>query len=443
MKAKTIVLTELQHREIEENSKTKLQSFQRKIYQKAKQNPKYKFYCLYDKVFRKDILEESYRRVKKSHGTGGIDKVKFEDLEGKEDEFIEEIQEELKRRTYRPTQLKRVMIPKKEGKFRPLRIPTIKDRVVQMALKIVIEPIFESGFKECSYGYRPKKSAQQAIGKLQKELFREIYKKEEERKTVESIDLSNCFETIPHKYLMRIIAQRIIDREMLKLIKRILKAKAMGEDTKEDKDSGTPQGGVISPLLANIYLNKLEEYWEEKGNQSTMVRYADDCVIILNKKEEESYKEFLDHIENELKLKVNREKTKTENIKEGVEYLGFCLKEKTSRNKKQYLSVEPSKTSMKGIRRKIKEATKSQTGESNEEVVMTVNRKLKGWQQYFDNIAMGKTRNQIRTYAEKRVAKLISKRNKKSEICWKIFEGGKLYTECGLYKMTNMERKFC
>ena len=278
MKTKTIVLTELQHREIEENSETKLQSFQRKIYQKAKQNPKYKFYCLYDKVFRRDVLEEAYRRVRKSGGTGGIDGIDFEDIKGKEEEFIDEIQEELKRRAYRPKQLRQVMIPKKNGKLRPLRIPTIKDRVVQAAVKLVIEPIFEADFKECSYGYRPKKSAQQAIGKLQKELFREIYKPEEKRKTVESIDLSNCFETIPHKELIAIIAKRIIDREMLKLIKKMLKTKAMGEDTKEDEDSGTPQGGVISPLLANIYLNKMEEYWEGKGNQSMMIRYADDCV---------------------------------------------------------------------------------------------------------------------------------------------------------------------
>ena len=262
----TIVLNELQHRQIEENSKTKLQAFQRKIYLKAKQNPKYKFYCLYDKVFRLDTLKEAYRKVKANKGAAGIDGMKFSDLEGKEEEFINGIQIELKKKTYRPNRLREVQIPKKNGKTRTLKIPTIKDRVVQMAVKLIIEPIFEADFKDCSYGYRPKKSAQQAIGEINKTLFKEIYKPEDQRKEIKSIDLTDCFNTIPHKELIQMIAKRIIDRQLLKLIKMMLKAGAMEIKGKDEDKTGTPQGGVLSPLLANIYLDKIDEYWEKKGN---------------------------------------------------------------------------------------------------------------------------------------------------------------------------------
>jgi len=440
----TIVLTELQHRRIEENSKTKVQAFQRKLYLKAKQNPKYKFYCLYDKVFRKDMLEEAYKRVKINKGAAGIDGTTFKELEGIEEKFINEIQTELKGKTYRPNRLRKVEIPKKNGKTRILKIPTIKDRVVQMVVKLIIEPIFEADFKDCSYGYRPKKSAHQAIGKMDKELYREMYKLKDRRKEVKSIDLAECFNAIPHKELIQIIAKRIIDRQMLKLIKMMLKAGVMKrEENEEDKgDKGTPQGGVLSPLLANIYLDQIDKYWEKEGKLSKMIRYADDVVIILDKREKQKYKEFLEYIERNLKLKVNNEKTKTENIKDGVEYLGFRMKIKTSRRQKQYLSIEPCKESLKGIKQKIKEIVKNKSIESTESVIRRTNSVLRGWQQYFDNISMGKTRGQIKKFTEERLAKMITKRNKRKKISWKLVGHGKLYRKHGLYNMQNLGRKF-
>ena len=409
---------------------------------KAKQNPKYKFYCLYDKVFRLDTLNEAYRKVKANKGAAGIDGMKFSDLEGKEEEFINGIQIELKKKTYRPNRLREVQIPKKNGKTRTLKIPTIKDRVVQMAVKLIIEPIFEADFKDCSYGYRPKKSAQQAIGEINKTLFKEIYKPEDQRKEIKSIDLTDCFNTIPHKELIQMIAKRIIDRQLLKLIKMMLKAGAMEIKGKDEDKTGTPQGGVLSPLLANIYLDKIDEYWEKKGNLSKLIRYADDSVIILDKREEEKYIEFLKYIERDLKLRINKEKTKTENIKDGVNYLGFTLRKKTSKNHKQYLSMEPDKESLKRIKGKIREITGNRARMSTKEIIERVNRILRGWQQYFDNIAMGKTRNQINRYTELKVAKLISKRNKRKGIVWKLVGHGKLYNKYGLHKMINLGRKF-
>jgi len=440
---KTIVLTKLQNSQIEENSKTKLQAFQRKIYLKAKQNPKYKFYCLYDKVFRKDVLKEAYRRVKANKGAPGIDRIAFDDLEGKEEEYINEIQEELKRKQYRPNGLREIEIPKENGKKRLLRIPTIKDRIVQMAIKIIIEPIFEADFEENSYGYRPKKSAHQAIAKLDKSLFREIYKTEENRKEIKSADLSDCFNVIPQKELLQLISKRIIDRQLIKVIKMIMKTGIMEKREEEDKeDRGTPQGGVLSPLLANIYLDKLDKYWKKNTTKSKMIRYADDFVIILDKAEEERYNKFLEYIQGELKLKVNKEKTRTESIRQGVKFLGFQIKEKTSKRKKQYLSLEPSKEAIKKIRGKIKDMTKRTNIASTEDTIQRINWVLRGWQQYFDNISMGKTRNEVKNYVELRVMKFISKRKKKRKITWKLFEKGELYEKYGLHKMENLGRKF-
>jgi len=455
--SKTIVLTELQHRQIEENSKTKVQAFQRKIYLKSRQNPNYRFYCLYDKVFRKDFLIEAYRKVKANQGVAGIDKTTFKDLEGKEETFIDEIHQELKAKTYKPSRLKEVEIPKTKGKTRKIRIPTIKDRVVQMALKMVIEPIFEADFEDNSFGYRPKKSAQQAIGRVGKELFKDIYRVN--KREIKSADLSDCFNTIPHPELMRAIARRINDRQVLKLVKMIVKTGVLekGSAVKKDKSNknngdkqdkqgnnkrGTPQGGVISPLLANIYLDKLDKYWKENSKISQMTRYADDFVILLHKKEEKKFNEFLEFLERDLKLKVNREKTKTETLKEGVNFLGFTMREKTSKRQKQYLSIEPNLKACKKIRESIKLEIKHRTGKKTEETINRINRKLRGWQEYFDNICMGKTREKINRYTELKVARMISKNNKREKICWKLFGNKEIYKKYALYKMKNLGRKF-
>ncbi len=438
-----IVLTELQHKQIEANSVTKLQAFQRKIYLKAKQNKDYKFYCLYDKVFRRDTLEEAYKRVKANKWTWWVDGIEFKDLENKETEFIDEIQKELKENIYKPQKLKEVEIPKSNWKKRKLRIPTIKDRVVQMALKIIIEPIFEADFEDNSYWYRPKKSAHEAIGNIQKELFREVYKEEENRKTIYSIDLSDCFNTIPHKELLNVIAKRIIDRKVLHLIKMMIE---VWRDKEKEKDwkgkRWTPQWWVISPLLANIYLDKLDKYWKIQTKYSKMYRYADDTVIILHKNEENKFQQFLEYIWNEMKLTVNKDKTEISQVDKWINYLGFTMMEKMSRNNKKYLSVEPSKKAMNKVKETLRNKIKSNNSISTKEMIEYTNKVLKWWQQYFDNICMWKTRNQINTFVELRVAKMISKRNKRNGITWKLFENNKLNTKYGLYKMINLNRRF-
>lgn len=429
-----IALTTLQHSRIEEASKTTLQAFQRKIYLKAKTNPEYKFYCLYDKVFRKDTLEEAYKRVKANRGAPGVDGITFDDLKDQEAAFLETLQTELKQKTYRPSALRAVAIPKRNGTMRTLRIPTIKDRVVQMAVKLIIEPIFEADFKDCSYGYRPKRSAHDEIRKLGVLLFKDIYA--QEKKTMQSIDLSNCFDTIPHRELMRCIGRRVIDRELLKLIKALLKAGVMNETI------GTPQGGVASPLLANIYLDRIDTYWENHFSHSTLFRYADDMVAVLTADEAQSFHGFLNYIEQELKLLINREKSRVATTKEGIDCLGFTLREKTSRRQKRYLSIEPTREAMNRIRERVRTIVRWNNGASTADTIERVNTLLRGWQHYFDNICMGRTRYDINDFVKQRVAKMISRRNKRRDITWKLFADRALYEKYGLYKLNNLGRKF-
>jgi len=447
-KPKTILLSKEQHKSIEENSESKLQAFQRKIYLKAKQNPKYKFYCLYDKVCRTDAIQEAYKRVKENNGAPGIDKQTFSDLEKnkQEEAFLSDIQQELINQIYTPERLREIKIPKtgSKTKTRTLKIPTIKDRVVQMAIKLIIEPIFEADFKENSYGYRPKKSAHQAITKLNNRLFPDIYKKPHQQKEICSIDLSDCFDTIPHHELIHLIAKRIIDKRLLKLIKTIIKA---GAQKPEDKDKetggkGTPQGGVLSPLLANIYLDRLDDFWETRDTKSLMLRYADDMVILLSKEDEATFQSFLDYTEQDLKLIVNKEKTSRNTIQQGFDFLGFTIRQKTSKNKKQCINIEPSKKSLNRIRDKLRHTINWRSPLSNEEVIDSVSSIIKGWHFYFDNIAMGKTRQKLKWYIEGKMGKFLTKRNKKRRATWKLFSTQKLYKELELYELRNLGRKF-
>ncbi len=268
-----------------------IRTLQRKLYRKAKQEKTYRFYALYDKVYRADILGHAYNLVKANKGSAGIDGVTFDAVETGEgvSAFVAELEEALKSKTYRPDPVKRVMIPKANGDKRPLGIPTIRDRVAQMAAKLVIEPIFEADFCDTSYGFRPKKSAQQAVDDV-------TYAMNRGYTEVIDADLSKYFDTIPHANLLAVVAERISDGEILHIIKMWLKASVKEED-KDGKQrnisggkgnrQGTPQGGVISPLLSNLYLHLLDRIWErhqlEKKLGARIVRYADDIVVLCRR----------------------------------------------------------------------------------------------------------------------------------------------------------------
>jgi RNA-directed DNA polymerase len=306
----------------------KIRELQRKLYRKAKQEKEYRFYLLYDKVYRMDILNHAYNLVKANKGAPGIDGETFDSMEEREggaEKYLEEVVGALKRKEYKPQAVRRVYIPKAAGGKRPLGIPVIRDRVVQMAVKIVIEPFFEADFRDNSYGFRPKRSAHQAVDDVANNLFKG-------RTEVIDADISKYFDTIPHSKLMQVVAKRIVDKQILRLIKMWLRAPIVEEHEDGKKEykgngKGTPQGGVISPLLANIYLNVLDTWWAVKKVQerlgARLVRYADDCVILCRGNTDRILK-GVKLVFQGLGLTVNEEKTRVVGARqEKSQFLGF------------------------------------------------------------------------------------------------------------------------
>lgn len=371
----------------EMSDEERVRDFQRKLYLKAKQEKEFRFYSLYDKIPTEHILRESYRRVKANGGSPGVDGITFGDIEKEGlDKFIEGIKRELETFTYKPHAVKRVMIPKANGKMRPLGIPTIKDRVVQMSCKMVIEPIFEADFEESSYGFRPKRSSKDAMKSIKKNL-------QEGRIEVYDADLQSYFDTIPHEKLLITIAKRISDKKVLHLIKQWLKApiEENGKISGGKKNKvGVPQGGVISPLLSNIYLHLLDRTINKAGGlyrklNINIVRYADDFVLLGKKIPEEAILQ-LREILARMEVTLNEGKSKLVNAKQSsFEFLGFSVRyDKDIYVKgKRYWNIVPSAKSQKKIRNNIKEYLSKHGHSRPERIARELNAKTIGWINYF------------------------------------------------------------
>jgi RNA-directed DNA polymerase len=397
----------------------KIRSLQRKLYCKAKAEPAFRFYVLYDKIYREDVLLHAYTLARANAGAPGVDGATFEQIEASGvGAWLAGLREELVSRTYRPDPVRRVIIPKPGGGERPLGIPTIRDRVIQTAVKIVLEPVFEADFEDSAYGYRPRRSAIDAIKEAHRLLCRGYT-------DVVDADLSKYFDSIPHADLLKSVARRIVDRHVLRLIKLWLRAPVEERDGDgnrrmsggKDHKRGTPQGGVASPLLSVIYMNRFLKHWRLTGRgeafRAHVVSYADDFVILSRGHAEEALT-WTKAVMTRLGLTINETKTSVKDARrEGFDFLGYTLGPRhLPKGGRWYLGASPSKKSVQRIKTKIGELLVPGNKGTWDEVRAQLNRILSGWSVYFSYGALASAYEAVDRHVYDRTRNFLRQRHK-------------------------------
>jgi RNA-directed DNA polymerase len=428
----------------------KVQKLQDALHAKAKGSPEFRFYSLYDKVYRDDVLWVAHRRCLINGGAAGVDGQTFEDIEryGVK-KWLGELAEELRTKTYHPSPVRRVYIPKPDGKQRPLGIPTIKDRVVQMAAVLVLEPIFEADLEPEQYAYRPGRSALDAVQNVHRLL-------NTGHREVVDADLSGYFDSIPHPELLKSVSRRVSDRHMLRLIKMWLEAPVEEIDDRgrhhrttrnKDEHRGCPQGAPVSPLLSNLYMRRFILGWKSLGHQQRLgariVNYADDFVICCRGTAEEAMRVMRDMM-GRLKLTVNETKTKLCRVPdESFDFLGYtmgrCYSPKTGR---AYIGARPSKKRVARLCREISEMTRGQRFKDVEEQVATINRKLNGWSNYFRLGPVSKAYGAVDYHVVRRLRQWLCRKHKVKGAGTSRFSAEYLYLELGLVRLRWIKRNF-
>ncbi|HAA89045.1 MAG TPA: group II intron reverse transcriptase/maturase [Peptococcaceae bacterium] len=420
----------------------KARELQRALYRAAKRSATRRFHALYDKVYREDILRWAWQLVKANRGAAGIDGQTLAEIEWQGvDAFLAELACELREGRYRPLPVRRVYIPKPDARLRPLGIPAVRDRVVQAALKLVIEPIFEADFQPCSYGFRPKRSAHQAS-----EAVRQLANGGYE--WVVDADIANYFETINHEKLLLLVARRISDRRVLKLIRQFLKAGVLEEGRIRRATTGTPQGGVLSPLLANIYLNYLDRLWlKHCARLGELVRYADDLVILCRREQDaRTAWRHLEVILARLDLTLHPEKTRLVNLhagREGFDFLGFHHRKVRSwRWRRYYLLRWPSARAMQAVRDKIKAIIggREALNRGLEEVITELNSILRGWGNYFAMANSARKFAAVDRYVYEKLCLFLGKKHGKAGRGWRERWRHVNFYAMGLYRLSGTVR---